>query len=280
MDKMTLNRMEFFAYHGVYAEENKLGQHYYVDLELLLPLSRAGFGDELTETINYAELYARVRTIVVERTFRLIEALAEHIAQDLLGFYPELQEVLVRVTKPHPPFEIHFAGVSVEIRRSRPVEVYVGLGSNLGERHELLAEAIRLLSEHPRIKLLRQSRLYETEPVGFVEQGKFLNQAAAFATDLPPEELLVELQRVENRLGRVRDKRWGPRTVDLDLLLYGQVELRLPRLTVPHPRLAERAFVLVPLAEIATDDAVPGLSSLSARIEAMPARNEVVPWTR
>lgn len=279
MDRMTLSRMEFYGYHGVFPEENKLGQRYYVDLELALPLSRAGFGDELTETVNYAELYARVRTIVVERTFRLIEALAEHIAQDLLGIYPELQEVLVRVTKPHPPFDIQFAGVSVEIRRSRPVEVYIGLGSNLGERQELLAEALRLLAEHPRIALLRKSRLYETEPVGFVQQGKFLNQAAAFGTDLPPEELLLELQRVENRLGRIRDKRWGPRTVDLDLLLYGQAELRLPRLTVPHPRLAERAFVLVPLSEIASDDAVPGLRSLSARIEALPERDGVKPWT-
>ncbi|MEO3948088.1 2-amino-4-hydroxy-6-hydroxymethyldihydropteridine diphosphokinase [Gorillibacterium sp. CAU 1737] len=279
MDKMTLTRMQFYGYHGVFPEENKLGQHFYVDLELTLPLSRAGFGDDLNETINYAELYGRVRTIVVDRTFRLIEALAEHIAQDLLAAYPVLQEVLVRVTKPNPPFEITFAGVSIELRRSRPVEVYIGLGSNLGDRAALLGEAVRLLTEHPRIALVRQSAFYETEPVGFVDQDKFLNQVVSLSTDLPPEELLVELQRVEQQLGRVRDKRWGPRTVDLDLLLYGQAEIRLPRLTIPHPRLAERAFVLVPLAEIAADDAVPGIRSLSEHMAAMPSGGGVLPWT-
>jgi len=278
MDKMTLSRMEFYGYHGVYPEENKLGARYFVDLELTLPLSRAGARDELAETINYAELYGQVKTIVTERSCKLIEALAEQIAQDLLAAYPALQEVAVRVTKPHPPFDIHFAGVSVELRRGRPVEAFIGLGSNLGDRCGLLTEAARLLSEHPRLAPLRQSRLYETEPVGNTRQGRFLNQVAAFSTDLPPEELLLELQGVENRLGRERGQRWGPRTVDLDLLLYGQAELRLPRLTIPHPRMAERAFVLVPLADIAADDAVPGIRSLAERIAAMPDRNEVVPW--
>lgn len=279
MDKLTLSRMEFYGYHGVYPEENKLGARYYVDVELLLPLSRAGAGDELTETINYAELYGRVRTIVTERSFKLIEALAEHIAQDLLAAYPVLGEVVVRVTKPHPPFDIHFAGVTAELRRGRPIEAAIGLGSNLGDRAGTLAEALRLLSAHPRLKLVRQSRLFETEPVGNTRQGRFLNQAAVFSTDLPPEELLSELLAAENRLGRERSERWGPRTIDLDLLLYGQAELKLPRLAVPHPRMAERAFVLVPLAEVVSDDAVPGLRSLAERIAAMPDRNEVVAWT-
>ncbi len=279
MDKLTLSRMEFYGYHGVFPEENKLGARYYVDVELCLPLSRAGAGDELTETINYAELYGRVRTIVTERSFKLIEALAEHIAQDLLAAYPVLGEVVVRVTKPHPPFDIHFAGVTVELRRGRPIEAAIGLGSNLGDRAGTLAEALRLLSAHPRLKLVRQSRLFETEPVGNTRQGRFLNQAAVFSTDLPPEELLSELLAAENRLGRERSERWGPRTIDLDLLLYGQAELKLPRLAVPHPRMAERAFVLVPLAEVVSDDAVPGLCSLAERIAAMPDRNEVVAWT-
>ncbi|MCL6457631.1 MAG: 2-amino-4-hydroxy-6-hydroxymethyldihydropteridine diphosphokinase [Gorillibacterium sp.] len=185
---------------------------------------------------------------------------------------------MVRITKPHPPFDIHFQGASVEIRRRRPIEVFIGMGSNIGNRVELLHEAIRLLSLHPRIEIARQSSLYETDPVGYKEQERFLNMAVAIHTDLPPEELLFELQRIEMQLGRKRDIRWGPRTIDLDILLYSRAELKLPLLTVPHPRLSQRAFVLIPLAEIADDDSVPGIASLSQHIEHMAGKDGVYKW--
>jgi dihydroneopterin aldolase len=119
MDKMLLERMEFYGYHGVYAEENKLGQQFVVDVELHLDLSAAGHSDELDQTINYAEVYQRVREIAEGKPFRLIEALAERIASTLLAAYSPLQQIVVRVTKPHPPFPIHFQGVTVEIVRKR-----------------------------------------------------------------------------------------------------------------------------------------------------------------
>ena len=278
MDKMILSRMEFYGYHGALPEENKLGQRFFADVELSLPLSRAGYTDDLEETVNYAEVYGRIKNIVEKRIFKLIEAVAEHVAADLLEHYSILQEVMVRITKPHPPFDIHFQGAAVEIRRRRPLEAFIGLGSNIGNRAELLQEAVRLLSLHPRIEVVRQSSLYETDPIGYTEQERFLNMAIAIRTDLPPEELLLELQRVELQLGRKRDIRWGPRTVDLDLLLYSQAELRLPLLTVPHPRLPLRAFVLIPLAEIAADDSVPGITSLSQHIEHLDGKEGVSKW--
>lgn len=119
MDRMKLERMEFFAYHGVFPEENRLGQSFLVDVELGLDLSAAGHSDALELTVNYAEAYERIRDIVERRTFRLIEALAESIASDLLHHYTDIQELTVRVTKLRPPFRAQLAGVSVEIRRKR-----------------------------------------------------------------------------------------------------------------------------------------------------------------
>ncbi len=121
MDKMLLDRMEFFGYHGVFPEENKLGQRFYVDLALYMDLKRAGETDDLNETVNYADVYAEVQAIVEQKTFKLIEALAEHIATVVLDTYTMINEIQVRVTKPHPPFNTHFQGVTVEINRKRAV---------------------------------------------------------------------------------------------------------------------------------------------------------------
>ena len=119
MDKIILSRMAFYGNHGVFAEENKLGQQFYVDAELSLPLDEAGRSDELEHTINYAEVYYTIEGIVEGKTFRLLEALAENIASTLLQTYTSINEIKVRVIKPHPPFKIFFDGVTVEITRKR-----------------------------------------------------------------------------------------------------------------------------------------------------------------
>ncbi|MFD7525674.1 dihydroneopterin aldolase [Paenibacillus chitinolyticus] len=119
MDKLILTRMEFYGYHGVFAEENKLGQRFYVDVELHMPLDKPGRTDSIEDSINYAEAYAVTKEVVEKRTFKLIEALAEQVASSLLETYTSIEEVTVRVIKPHPPFDIHFAGVTVEISRKR-----------------------------------------------------------------------------------------------------------------------------------------------------------------
>jgi dihydroneopterin aldolase len=121
LDKIILSRMAFYGYHGVFAEENKLGQQFYVDAELSLPLDEAGRSDQLEHTINYAEVYYTIQGIVEGKTFRLLEALAENIASALLQTYTSINEIKVRVIKPHPPFKIFFEGVTVEITRKREV---------------------------------------------------------------------------------------------------------------------------------------------------------------
>jgi 2-amino-4-hydroxy-6-hydroxymethyldihydropteridine diphosphokinase len=136
---------------------------------------------------------------------------------------------------------------------------YVGLGSNLGDREATLRRALELLARDPGVELAAASAFRETDPVGFEDQPRFLNAAAAVETELAAGELLDRLLAIERTLGRTRDgPRYGPRTVDLDLLLYGDERVDAPGLTVPHPRLHERRFALEPLAELDPDLVVPG----------------------
>jgi len=130
------------------------------------------------------------------------------------------------------------------------VKVFVGLGSNLGEREAMIRLALEALSRLPGTHLVKASSLYDTEPVGEVDQPNFLNAVAQLDTELTARQLLWNLHLIEKRLGRVRTQRWGPRTIDLDLLLYGSLVLDEPELTVPHPELPARSFVLVPLVEL------------------------------
>jgi 2-amino-4-hydroxy-6-hydroxymethyldihydropteridine diphosphokinase len=140
---------------------------------------------------------------------------------------------------------------------------YVGLGANLGPREVTLLRAVDLLGAARGVEVVAVSQLRETAPVGVVDQPPFLNGAVALDTTLGPRELLELLLRVERELGRVRTERWGPRTVDLDLLVYGDEVVDEPGLRVPHPRLAERRFALEPLAELAPELEIPELGAVS-----------------
>ena len=143
---------------------------------------------------------------------------------------------------------------------------FVGIGSNLGEPERQIAAALEQLAAEDGIELVAVSTLRETEPVGYLDQPNFLNGAARLETELAPSELLERLLAIEGRLGRVRGEgpRFGPRTIDLDLLLYGEQTIDEPGLTVPHPRLWERRFVLEPLAELAPGLDIPGLGPVQA----------------
>jgi 2-amino-4-hydroxy-6-hydroxymethyldihydropteridine diphosphokinase len=142
---------------------------------------------------------------------------------------------------------------------------YVGLGANLGPREATILRALDLLAAEPGIDVLELSSLGETAPVGVTDQPPFVNGAVSIETTLAPRELLDALLRIEGELGRVRERgeRWGPRTIDLDLLLYGDEVVDEPGLTVPHPRLHERRFALEPLAELEPGLEIPGRGKVS-----------------
>jgi 2-amino-4-hydroxy-6-hydroxymethyldihydropteridine diphosphokinase len=139
------------------------------------------------------------------------------------------------------------------------VRAYVGVGANLGDRRQTIERALELLGAREGIDVVAVSTLRETDPVGFTDQPRFLNGAIAVETELEPRELLDVLLGVERELGRTREgPRFGPRTIDLDLLVFGDRQVAEPGLTVPHPRLAERTFALEPLAELDSSLEIPG----------------------
>ncbi|MFJ5672829.1 2-amino-4-hydroxy-6-hydroxymethyldihydropteridine diphosphokinase [Bacillus safensis] len=127
---------------------------------------------------------------------------------------------------------------------------YIALGSNIGKKETYLKEAVKKLHEHPEVQVELISSIYETAPVGYENQDDFLNMAVKITTSLRPEELLSLTQKIEQELGRTREVRWGPRTADLDILLYNRENIETEQLVVPHPRMYERLFVLVPMSEI------------------------------
>jgi len=138
------------------------------------------------------------------------------------------------------------------------VVAYVGLGSNMGNKTANIRRALALLDAAPGVRVVRVAPCYRTAPVGYTRQDWFVNTVAEIETELPPLELLKLLLALEDRLGRVRGTRWGPRTIDLDLLVYGREEIDTPELVIPHPRMHERAFVMVPLADLAPEMEIPG----------------------
>jgi len=141
----------------------------------------------------------------------------------------------------------------------------VGLGSNLGDRLANLSRAVELLAARPGLRVERSSRVYVTEPVGGPPQPEYLNAVVEVQTTLSPHDLLAACMDVEQRMGRVRAERWGPRIIDIDVLTYDEEEVDEPDLVVPHPRMHERAFVLVPLLELDPDPLIPGRGRISER---------------
>lgn len=155
------------------------------------------------------------------------------------------------------------------------VRVYLGLGSNLDNPERQLERACEELAVLPQSRLVSRSSLYRSAPMGPEDQPDYLNAVVCLETALEPERLLDHLLRIEQAHARVRTRHWGPRTLDLDILLYGDEKIDSERLQVPHPGLADRNFVLYPLAEIAADLSIPGYGSLRVLLENCPERGLV-----
>lgn len=263
-DRITLRGLTVRGHHGVFDFEKREGQDFVIDVVLHTSTSAAAAADDLAETIHYGELAEDVARIVEDTAFDLIETLAEAIAEHCLSLTDHVEVV---VHKPGAPIQRTFSDVSVTVERTRadstartgfgavPAQAYLSLGANLGDAAATLVEAIAALDRHPEITVRDRSSLYRSAPWGGVEQTDFLNAGVIVETTLPAGELLAVSQGIEVACGRTRELRWGPRTLDIDLIRYGTADGELsvdtPRLTLPHPRAHERAFVLVPWAEIA-----------------------------
>lgn len=250
MDKIKIENLEVFANHGVFPEETKLGQKFLLDMELYVDTRKAGLSDDLTQSVHYGEVSHFAVRFMREHTYRLIESAAEHLAEALLLGFPGLWRVCLEVKKPWAPIGLPLESVSVEIDRSWH-RVYLSLGSNMGDRRAYLEGAVRRLEECRECKVRAVSDWIETEPYGDVEQEKFLNGCVEMDTLFTPGELLDLIHGIEAEAGRVRTVRWGPRTLDLDILFYDREVIGTKDLAVPHEDLANREFVLRPLMMIA-----------------------------
>lgn len=249
MDTIQIKHLEVFGNHGVFPEETKLGQKFLVNAVLYTDTRGAGRTDDLTKSIHYGEISHEINRFLQENTYKLIETAVEQLAEHLLLHTPRLEKIELEILKPWAPIGLPLESVSVKIERGWH-QVYLSIGSNMGDKSGYLKEAIEKLGQIKGIKDIKVSELIETEPYGGVEQDSFLNGCLSLATILTPEELLGEMNRIEAEAGRKRLIHWGPRTLDLDMIFYDNLVTEDSKLILPHPDMQNRDFVLRPLSEL------------------------------
>lgn len=249
-DKITIQNLEVFANHGVFPEEQTLGQKFLVSAVLYTNTRLAGQTDDLTASIHYGEICQKIDAFLREHTFQLLERAAESLAEHLLLTTLNLCQITLKIQKPWAPIRMPLETVSVEIHRGWHT-AYIALGSNMGDKEQYLKQAVQSLNDLPTSQVKQVSSFLITEPYGVTDQDPFLNGCLCLRTLLTPRELLEELHRIEQNAGRKRIRRWGPRTLDLDILFYDDLILGEKDLCIPHIDLANRDFVLRPMCEIA-----------------------------
>jgi dihydroneopterin aldolase/2-amino-4-hydroxy-6-hydroxymethyldihydropteridine diphosphokinase len=288
-DRIRLDGLRGRGHHGVFDHERREGQEFVVDVELAVDLGPAGRTDDLADTVDYGAIGAAALARIEGEPVDLLERVAELVAHDALA-HPGVDEVTVTIHKPQAPVGVPFGDVTVAVTRSRaPVPVVIAVGANLprgaAPPEETVREAVEALARHPAVTVVAVSALHDTDPVGGPEQPTYVNGVVTARTSLSPTSLLRELHAVEAAFDRRRGVRWGARTLDLDLVQYGDpasgtdVTCERPHLTLPHPRAHERAFVLVPWLEADPDatlrheghavrvaDLVPSLDTTGVRL--------------
>jgi dihydroneopterin aldolase/2-amino-4-hydroxy-6-hydroxymethyldihydropteridine diphosphokinase len=255
-DRIELRGIRAVGTIGVLPEEQARPQPFEVDLVLEVDARTAGRTDDLEHSVDYGVAISLAVKVIEQEETLLLERVATRITEEILGL-ARVDAVEVVVRKLRPPVPEDIASTGVRIRRTqadlarpprRPTVAYVAIGSNLGDRRAHLRYAVRALPD-----VVAVSGVFETEPVGGPEQGPYLNMVVKLETEQHPFELLETCLAIEAGAGRERTVRWGARTLDLDVLLWGDATIESEHLTVPHPRMWERRFVLTPLADLAPE---------------------------
>lgn len=248
-DEIKITDLEVFANHGVFPEENTLGQKFVFTIKLYTDTRRAGKTDELEDSINYGDVASFITKFTKSHTVKLLEAAAEQIAEAMLLQYEMVKGVSVEIKKPWAPIGLPLREASVKIERFWH-NAYIAIGSNMGDKQAYLDFGVKSIGEIDGCKVNKVSEYIKTEPYGGIEQDDFLNGALIVDTLLSPKELLGELQRIEFEAHRERKVHWGPRTLDLDIIMYDDYIVEDESLIIPHIEMHKRDFVLEPLAEI------------------------------
>ena len=247
---IRIEELEIFAHHGVYEEETINGQNFYVNADMYVDFTSAGLSDDLDSTVNYGTVANFIADWMKENTCLLIEAVAEKMSRALLLQFPAIKSLRLEIRKPEAPIKLPFESVSVEVKRGWH-EAYLAFGSNMGDSKAIIEKALEELDARATTKLVKKSSVIVTKPYGGVEQDDFLNGVVLVKTLLSPRELLDFLHEIENHAGRTRELRWGPRTLDLDIIFYDKLIYEDEVLCIPHMDMANRDFVLKPMYELA-----------------------------
>jgi len=250
-DELRIDNLEVFAYHGVAKIEKENGQPFYVNAVLYTDIRPAGLEDDLSLSTNYGEICHFINNWMRENMYDLIETVAESLAEQILLNFA-IQDLVLEIRKPKAPVGLPFESVSVRIERSWH-QVYLSLGSNMGDREKHLQNAVKELGEHPLIQVQQTADIIETESYGGVEQDKFLNTAVKMRTLLTAKELLKQIHDIEKEEGRIRENEihWGPRILDIDIVFYDKEVYEDDALILPHVDMENRYFVLKPLSQLA-----------------------------
>ena len=273
-DTITVRGLELYAYHGVNPEEKENGQRFILDIDMTADVSEAAATDDLTKTVSYSAALKTARAVFLADKYDLIETAAQKVADALLCEYPRLCAVAVTVKKPDAPMKAAFDYVAVTVKRRRLRKAVLSLGSNMGDSDAILDKALAGIDALPSTRLTKVSPRYVTAPWGGVEQDDFINLCAEIETAFSPEGLLCALQKLERDAHRVRTVRWGPRTLDIDIVLFEGVTCESERLTLPHPRFTERAFVLRPLTDLYPDKTALGVDFSDALLSTADQKTE------
>lgn len=250
MDEIRIEELEVFANHGVFPEENTLGQKFLVNAVLYTDTSKAGRMDDIHQSIHYGEVCQFITNYMRTHTFKLIESVAENMAAELLLSLERLSKIDLEIKKPWAPIGLSVNSVSVHITRGWHT-AYLSFGSNMGDKKAYIDQGIASLREKKGCVVEAVSSYMETKPYGMTDQDVFLNGALKLRTILSPEELLENIHEIEAGAKRERIIHWGPRTLDMDIVFYDKEVLEEDDLVIPHADYKNRLFVLEPLAEIA-----------------------------
>lgn len=259
MDYISIKNLEVYSHHGVFDEENRLGQKFAINAKLYFDTRDAGISDDINKSVNYSSVCHFMHAFMKGHSFKLIETAAERLATDILIEYPRITGILIEMRKPWAPIGLPVEEVAVTIER-RWHRVFLSLGSNMADREHALKQAIYLMTNNDAIRVKRESSIIETEPYGMIQQDKFLNCAIEIDTLMRPEELITYCKNLEAMAGRVKTEHWGPRPLDIDILFYDDIVMDSEMLTIPHADLHNRVFVLDPMMEIAPYVRHPGLN--------------------
>lgn len=250
MDCIKVEQLKVFAYHGCNEEEKINGQNFFVDACIKSDITTPGVSDDLDETINYAKICKFINKFLTENRYNLIEAAAYQTATGILKEFPKVREVTITINKPEAPISLEFGNVSVT-KTCKWNRAYLSIGSNMGDKEQYLNDAVESLYDDDAIRVKAVSNYIVTKPYGPVEQDDFLNGCVEIETLYSPKQLLDALHAIEKQAGRTREVHWGPRTLDMDIIFYNDCIINEPDLVVPHIEMAQRAFVLEPLKQIA-----------------------------